>query len=132
MFSLRPQRDFRVFRVLQHLQRLSTQPPARVAASDSIRITCARGLAADHGSGWRRGLRRARRAVGGFASKLASALGHASAMRCIAANRHGNPLRGRLKATENGLKGVARFLAQAIAGHIREFPCPREAGFPCP
>ena len=39
-------------------------------------------------------------------------------MRCIAANRHGSPLRGILKATESGLKEVARFLAQVIEGGI--------------
>ena len=87
---------------------------------------CAWGLAADHGSGWRRGLRRARRAVGGFASKPASALGHASAMRCIAANRHGSPLRGTLKATESGLKEGARFLLKPFRGISANFRVPPE------
>ena len=47
-----------------------------------------------------RGFARARRAVGGFACEPASALGRASAMRCIAANRHGSPLRGTRNFTE--------------------------------
>ncbi len=48
----------------------------------------------------------ARRAVGEFACKPASALGHAYAMRCIAATRHGNPLRGTRKNTENPQIGL--------------------------
>ena len=52
------------------------------------------------------GCSRARRAVGEFACKHASALGSASAMRCIAATRHGNPLRGTRNHTEKCLNGV--------------------------
>ena len=87
----------------------STQPPARVDARDSIRITCTMGLTARPRKRLAaRGFARARRAVGGIACKPASALGHASAMRCIAANRHGNPLRGTLKSTEICLTSCQR------------------------
>ncbi len=54
-----------------------------------------------------RGYARARRAVDGFACEHASALGPASAMRCIAATRHGSPLRGTRKFTENPMFACA-------------------------
>ena len=55
-----------------------------------------------------RGCARARRATGGIACKHASAHGPASAMRCIAATRHGSPLRGTLNPTESGLTNGLR------------------------
>ena len=49
------------------------------------------------------GYARARRAISGFACEHASAHGPALAMRCIAATRHGNPLRGARKPHGKGL-----------------------------
>ncbi len=78
-----------------------------------------------------RGCARARRAVGGFACKHASALGHASAMRCIAANRHGSPLRGTRKFTEIpkgcltlGRKTPFRPFSVGFSVGRSPFPCP--------
>ena len=79
-----------------------------------------------------RSFARARRAVGGFAGKPASTLGHASAMRCVAANRHGSPLRGTRNPTEIGLTNGLWLIHQATLGPFREFPCPAAGGLPCP
>ena len=77
-----------------------------------------------------RGCARARRATGGIACKHASAHGHASAMRCIAATRHGSPLRGTLNPTEIGLTNSQWATHQADMGPFREFSCPAgTAGF---
>jgi hypothetical protein len=69
---------------------------------------------------------RARRAVGEFACKHASARSLASAMRCIAATRHGSPLRGTLNPTENGLTKGPRLLFQANLGLSVYFRVPPE------
>ena len=77
-----------------------------------------------------RGCARARRATGGIACKHASAHGRASAMRCIAATRHGSPLRGTQNPTEIGLTNSLRLIHQSTMGLFREFPCPAgTAGF---
>jgi hypothetical protein len=66
-----------------------------------------------------RGYARARRAVDGFACEHASALGPASAMRCIAATRHGSPLRETLNPTE-------RCLTCGLSTNVKPL-----WGFPC-
>ena len=75
-----------------------------------------------------RGCARARRATGGFACKHASALSPALAMRCIAATRHGSPLRGTQNPTEIGLTNSLRLIHQSTMGLFREFPCPAAGG----
>ena len=81
-----------------------------------------------------RSFARARRAVGGFACEHASALGHASAMRCIAANRHGSPLCGTRNFTEKphvclrpGLKAPLRPFSVGFCVGRSPFPCPLAA-----
>ncbi len=77
-----------------------------------------------------RGFARARRAVGGIVCEHASALGPASAMRCIAANRHGSPLRGTRNPTEIGLTNGLWLILQATMGLFKIFLSRRKAGFP--
>ena len=83
------------------------------------------------------GFARARRAVGGIACKPASALGRASAMRCIAANRHGSPLRGTRNFTERphvclrpGLKAPFKPFSVEFGVGRSPLPWSREAPSP--
>ena len=72
------------------------------------------------------GFARARRAVGGIACKPASALGPASAMRCIAATRLGNPLRGTWKSHGKRLEGSLYFQASNHHGTFPKISYPAE------
>jgi hypothetical protein len=79
-----------------------------------------------------RGFARARRAVGGIACEPASALGPASAMRCIAATRLGNPLRGTRKPHGKGLERSLDFQASSLPGTFQKFSVPPNGGIPNP
>ena len=70
-----------------------------------------------------RSFARARRAVGGFAGKPASTLGHASAMRCVAANRHGSPLRGTQNFTEKPHIGLMHSQENSLQAFFRGIQC---------
>ncbi len=81
-----------------------------------------------------RGYARARRAVGGFACKPASAHSHAYAMLCIAATRHGSPLCGTRNFTETpqvclipSLKAPLKPFSVGFCVGRSPFPCPLDA-----
>ena len=79
-----------------------------------------------------RGCARARRAAGGFACEHASALGPASAMRCIAATRLGNPLRGIGKPHGKRLDGEPFVRTSTHLRTSQNFLSRRNGGLPNP